>query len=381
MAFTATVALVTGSEAVSAGLVLAAVAEVGTAVTAVGAVTGNKDMMKVGGAMAIVGIGGGLVAGAVEGAGAAAGAGMAAGETGAMDMGIGGSGVLNAAAETGAMDMGVGGAGVLGDAADLMSTQGLTQATADAASVAGDTAATGAMDSGIGGSGIIDNAAGTSTADTIAQGTADAGIETPSYADSVSKGLDTAGDGVTQNVANAGNSAATDVATPADAGGPPSTQVTKTLTNDEMIDPSKAVAKDASTPVGQDMGTTTAQKEAAAKEGSKVGSESASSGKIGARAFGDKMKVVGDWAKSNPALAAAALNIGGSVIKGMFQPNMNEIYNRRLDIEERQQALQERKYNNASTAPGVGRSSVMGGVGGPAPVAVSNGLINGARLS
>jgi hypothetical protein len=36
-------------------MVLTAVAEVGTALTVVGAVTGNKDMMKVGGVMGLVG--------------------------------------------------------------------------------------------------------------------------------------------------------------------------------------------------------------------------------------------------------------------------------------------------------------------------------------
>src|SRR3954468_1511272 len=72
MAFTAVGAIIAG-EAVTAGVVLAAVAEVGMAVTVVGAVTGSKDMMKVGGIMSLVGGVGSLAAGAFEG-GAAAGA-------------------------------------------------------------------------------------------------------------------------------------------------------------------------------------------------------------------------------------------------------------------------------------------------------------------
>jgi hypothetical protein len=66
LAFTAVAALAAGAE-VSAGLVLAAVAEVGTALTVVGAVTGSKDLMKIGGAMALVGGVGGLVNGAISG--------------------------------------------------------------------------------------------------------------------------------------------------------------------------------------------------------------------------------------------------------------------------------------------------------------------------
>jgi hypothetical protein len=61
-----------GGEAVTATLVLTAVAEVGTALTVVGAVTGNKDLMKIGGVMSLVGGVGGLIAGAGDAAGVAA---------------------------------------------------------------------------------------------------------------------------------------------------------------------------------------------------------------------------------------------------------------------------------------------------------------------
>jgi hypothetical protein len=69
MAFTAVAAIVAGSE-VTAALVLAAAAEVGTAMTVIGAVTGSKDLMKIGGAIALVGGIGGLVNGAISGAAA-----------------------------------------------------------------------------------------------------------------------------------------------------------------------------------------------------------------------------------------------------------------------------------------------------------------------
>jgi hypothetical protein len=64
MAFTAVVALAS-AETVTAVMVLAAVAEVGTAMTIVGAVTGNKELTKIGGTMALVGGIGGMAAGAM----------------------------------------------------------------------------------------------------------------------------------------------------------------------------------------------------------------------------------------------------------------------------------------------------------------------------
>jgi hypothetical protein len=72
LAFTATLALVGGAE-VTTGLVLGAMAEVGTAMTIVGAVTGNKALMQIGGVIGLVGGVGGLVSGAVSGAASATG--------------------------------------------------------------------------------------------------------------------------------------------------------------------------------------------------------------------------------------------------------------------------------------------------------------------
>lgn len=78
MAFTAVAAVIGAGEAATATMVLAAVAEVGTAMAVVGAVTGNKELTKIGGTMALVGGIGGAIAGiggtatgvAAEGAGA-----------------------------------------------------------------------------------------------------------------------------------------------------------------------------------------------------------------------------------------------------------------------------------------------------------------------
>lgn len=67
MAFVGIAALAEGT--VTAATVLSAVAEIGTVMSVVGAVTGNKDLMKIGGVMGLVGGIGGLAAG---GLGAAA---------------------------------------------------------------------------------------------------------------------------------------------------------------------------------------------------------------------------------------------------------------------------------------------------------------------
>lgn len=82
MAFTTIAGLAAGTTAVTAVTVLAAVAEVGMALTLVGGITGNKKLMKIGGAMSLIGGVGGMVAGAASGgASAAAGLGEAATET------------------------------------------------------------------------------------------------------------------------------------------------------------------------------------------------------------------------------------------------------------------------------------------------------------
>ena len=70
MAELAVVALVAGEAAVTAATVLTAVAQVGTAMSIVGAVTGNKDLTKIGGTMALVGGVGSMAAGAMSGAAA-----------------------------------------------------------------------------------------------------------------------------------------------------------------------------------------------------------------------------------------------------------------------------------------------------------------------
>lgn len=67
MAFTGIAALVAGEVATTA-LVLSAIAEVGLAMSVVGAVTGSKDLMKIGGVMSLVGGIGGMVNGAMNGA-------------------------------------------------------------------------------------------------------------------------------------------------------------------------------------------------------------------------------------------------------------------------------------------------------------------------
>jgi len=82
MAFTAVTALI-GGEAVTGALVLGAMAEVGTVMTIVGGVTGNKDLMKLGGVIGLVGGIGGAINGAVNAAATATAANDAVANAGA----------------------------------------------------------------------------------------------------------------------------------------------------------------------------------------------------------------------------------------------------------------------------------------------------------
>lgn len=139
MAFTGIAALM-GAETVTAALVLSAVAEVGVALSVVGAVTGSKDLMKLGGVMGLVGgIGGmmasggsGFVAGGAGGGAAGAGAdfGMAAADAGAdMLAGGAGGGALGAGADFGAESVGM-------DVAQAAATPALSEIPANVAPVA-----------------------------------------------------------------------------------------------------------------------------------------------------------------------------------------------------------------------------------------------------
>lgn len=82
MAFSAVTALI-GGEAVTATLVLGAMAEVGTVMTIVGGVTGNKDLMKLGGVIGLVGGIGGALNGMASASATAAGANEAVANAGA----------------------------------------------------------------------------------------------------------------------------------------------------------------------------------------------------------------------------------------------------------------------------------------------------------
>jgi hypothetical protein len=158
MAFTATAALVSGSAAVTAGTVLAAVAEVGLALSVVGGVTGNKTLSKIGSVMSLVGGVGGMLAGAATsgasaatsladaGADAATSAAWSAGEGLGQDtltnMGLdaasgGGGGIINTA-QSAAPDL----AGGLSMSPADAALQAGTKATSGQMAVGGESAAT-----------------------------------------------------------------------------------------------------------------------------------------------------------------------------------------------------------------------------------------------
>jgi len=65
MAFATIAAAVTANTAITATMIFAAVAEVGTILTVVGAVTGDEELMKIGGTIGLIGGVGGLASGAM----------------------------------------------------------------------------------------------------------------------------------------------------------------------------------------------------------------------------------------------------------------------------------------------------------------------------
>lgn len=145
MAFvvTAIVAVEAAVAVTTIATVLAAVAAVGTAITVVGVITGNKDMIKIGGVMSIVGGVGGFIAGA---AGGAAGAGASAAESGAGDAAAGAAGdaAVNGAGEAAAS---AGGDATLDGMGNVVGTGADTGAVASAVADPAAGITTGALDS------------------------------------------------------------------------------------------------------------------------------------------------------------------------------------------------------------------------------------------
>jgi hypothetical protein len=118
MAFTSIAALVGGAAATTT-LVLGAIAEVGLAMTVVGGVTGSKTLMKIGGALSLVGGVGGLINSAVSGT--ASGASMAA------------SGVETMESAAGMADAAYGGTAAM-EASQLAGIESMTEGLQAAAS-------------------------------------------------------------------------------------------------------------------------------------------------------------------------------------------------------------------------------------------------------
>lgn len=265
MAFSAVAALVAG-EAVTTTLVLSAMAEIGTAMTIVGAATGSKSLMKVGGVIGLVGGVGGMINGAMSGAATAATDGLTeAGTQTALDTAS--DQALNAyGGEAGAS------AATDGVVQGMEGAQGMTQGSVD---------------------GVLNNAGGTpnfsdivteaekSLGEQVAdltKGPADL-TETPDYLKKMG-GPQDAGDSILKQTqtasATSGAPSATDIAasktyTPWEDGFQPSS-VTPGAAN--VTDPNSVFAK-----------------------------------------------IMG-WAKTNPTLANGFMQLGGGLLKGMGEASM-----------------------------------------------------------
>lgn len=120
MGFPAIAALVAGAE-VTGALALAAITEVGTVMTVVGAVTGSKDLMKAGAVMGLVGGVGGAIASS-----------STAGETALSETLSGGDGAFNAAKDSAAYDA-TAAKSALSDAVQGTGTTSFNEAAANAA--------------------------------------------------------------------------------------------------------------------------------------------------------------------------------------------------------------------------------------------------------
>lgn len=186
MAFTGVAALV-AAETVTAAMVFAAVAEVGTVLSLVGAVTGDKDLSALGGVMSIGGIAGGFVSGLAS-AGDAAIAAATSGEAAAFESGFVGSEAL-----TGGVD-----------------------AAADAAGAAADSAA-GAFEAGFQGTDALAHAAGGDLSGAATRAAGDISAAAPAQAPAANVGDSLTVNGPSAPAGPAGASAPT---SPADVGGP-----------------------------------------------------------------------------------------------------------------------------------------------------------------
>lgn len=122
MGLPAIAAILAGSE-VTGTLALAAITEIGTVMTVVGAVTGSKDLMKTGAVMGLVGGVGGAIASS-----------SAAGETALSETLSGGAtdGAFNAAKDSAAYDASVSAESALNDAVQGTGTTSFNEAAANA---------------------------------------------------------------------------------------------------------------------------------------------------------------------------------------------------------------------------------------------------------
>lgn len=309
MAFAAVGAVLAGGASVAT--TLAAVAEVGMAVSVVGAVTGSKDMMKVGGMMSLVGGVGSLVTGAISGA-AAGGAAASAAE------GEGGS-LMSGAASAGADYANMGYEATMNAGINSATEGALSGATSGLSSMAdsgvdqlGNNASNGfsiqdAMNnaSDTAKNGIVNNAAAPDALAKTATSLDKNGLSIASSADPTA----------VQNVANSAASPMDDIAMSPDA-------------SQSMI------------------GTVKPQVDA-------LGAGQ----KMSAGSWGEKMNALGNWMEKNKTLAGAMVQVGGGVLKNAFTPDYNQQY---IDLKKQELAQQQQHLNNISTAPAVGRPIIRG---------------------
>lgn len=314
MAFTSTAALIGGAE-VTAGLVLASVAEVGMAVTVVGAVTDNKDMMKVGGVMSLVGGIGGFALGGFEQAAA--------------------FGASNADIISGAVAEAGGGAGLYAGGAESLGA---------AVSAGGEWIGGEALASG------LDFASGMGS---MAGGIADIGT---GVAEAGAGALDVAGT-IGEAVSNAGGIANTGIIDAA--------QSSQSLMGaaGEALGNSGGIAKQVAGGTESIRGAT---------DLSIAGGKAMDAGKQAAGGFWDGVKGVGQWMEQNKTLAGLMVNVGSKAVLGAMQSDQNE---EMLEIQRRRVAVDEARQRNQSTTVAPSARYIPP----QQPAQTRTGIINGVR--
>lgn len=328
--FTSTAALLAG--ATEAAVVLGAVAEVGMAVSVVGAVTGEEDLVKAGSIMGLVGGVGSMAMGAASGGSGVA---MSAADEAVAS----GGGFMGEAAASAGYGIGSGAADLAGaalnSAGQWVSGESLTDAGSmfDWGTAAQEMASAEPINWAGSASAISDEAVASGGGFQIAQ----QGMEQGAISDAMRAG---------ESVAKQQSSGIVQQAMP---------------TKQDMMQQAQRAVSNQPT---QSASSTLSQK---ATGGEMTTAAQAVEGRTSTNDFFGGLKKVGEWAEKNKTMAGLLMNVGGNMVLGAMK---NDAESEALALKRREIELAERKFANAQQAPAAG-------VAARSPM--QNPIINGVR--